>query len=104
MVCNGVGSNRKASVVTVAAYRRYKDSYISESYNHSNKEKYIMITRHRSTDVPAAINKMKVAAMKVLRNTLKNGTKEQQLLAAEKILILSNAFEAETVLAAAGRI
>ena len=63
-----------------------------------------MITRHRTTDVPAAINKMKVAAIKVLRNKLKNGTGEEKLLAAEKILMLSNAFEAETVLAASGRI
>ena len=60
-----------------------------------------MITRHRKTDVPAAINKMKVAAVKVLRNTLKNGTKEEKLLAAEKILMLSNAFEQQPAMAEA---
>ena len=60
-----------------------------------------MITRHRTTDVPAAINKMKVAAIKVLRNKLKNGTGEEKLLAAEKILMLSNAFEQQPVMAEA---
>lgn len=60
-----------------------------------------MITRHRTTDVPAAINKMKVAAIKVLRNKLKNGTGEEKLLAAEKILMLSNAFEQQPAMAEA---